>query len=216
MLDTYALGDLNGDGLDDAAIILAENDGGTGLFESVIAVFNEGASPVQASESLLGDRVQVDSMNISSNVIHLGLHVQGPNDPMCCPSLVQNRSYWVISGKLWLMRVTSTIGGSEHSITINSPANWADVTSPFTVTGSMPISPFENTLAYRIYLPDETKVNEYSLLVNSAGMGTPGTFSHDVNLSMAGITGPVIIQFVEVSMADGSTIALGSVIVNIH
>ena len=89
MVKIYALGDLNGDGVEDAAIILAENDGGTGVFETVIAVFDEGGSPVQASELLLGDRVQIDSMNISSNVIHLGVHVQGPNDPMCCPSLAQ-------------------------------------------------------------------------------------------------------------------------------
>jgi len=122
----------------------------------------------------------------------------------------------MIAGHLWLMRVTTTTSGTERSINITSPANWADVISPFTVIGDITISPFENTLAYRIFLPDGTKVNESSLQVSPTGMGTPGTFSQSINLGMAGITGPVIIQFVEASAADGSTMALGSVLVNAH
>ena len=216
MLDVHAIGDLNGDGVADAAIILVENDGGSGQFESVIAVYSSGGSAVQAGQAQLGDRVQVNSMDIASGVIHLNMLVQGPNDPMCCPTLAEKQSYWMIAGNLWLMRVTTTNSGAERSININSPANWADETNPFTVTGAVPISPFENTLAYHIYLPDGTKVNDSSLLVSSSGMGTPGTFSQTFNLSMAGITGYVIIQFVDVSAADGSTLALGSVLVKVH
>ena len=216
MLDIHAFGDLNGDGVEDAGIILVENGGGTGQFESVIAVYNSGGSPSQAGQYILGDRVQINSMNISSGVIHLDMLVQGPSDPLCCPSLAEKQSYWMIGSRLWLMRVTTTPSGAERSINIDSPAVWASVTSPFTVTGNVPISPFENNLAYRIFLPDGTKVNESSLLVNSTGMGMPGTFSTTFDLSMAGITGPVIIQFVDVSMADGSTMAMGSVVVMVH
>ena len=43
-----------------------------------------------------------------------------------------------------------------------------------------------------------------------------GTFSHDFNLSSAGLTDWIIIQFVDVSAADGSTIALASVILKAH
>ena len=216
MLNVYALGDLNGDGVDDAAVILMEDDGGTGRFESVVAVYNTAGAPVQAGQAILGDRVLVNSVDISSNAIHLDILAQGPSDPMCCPSLAQKQTYWMIATTLWQMRVTSTVGGSEHVINITSPAEWADVNNPFTITGAVPISPFENTLAYHIYLPNGTKVNDASLMVTSGGMGTPGTFSQTFNLSSAGITGYVIIQFVEVSMADGSTIALGSALVNVH
>ena len=66
----------------------------------------------------------------------------------------------MISGNLWLMRVSTTIGGGERMINIDTPGDWADVTNPFTVNGNVPISPFENTLGYRIYLPDKTLVNE--------------------------------------------------------
>ena len=44
MLDTVAFGDLNGDGTGDAAILLVENSGGSGEFESVVAVLNMGGA----------------------------------------------------------------------------------------------------------------------------------------------------------------------------
>jgi hypothetical protein len=215
MLDTVAFGDLNGDGVEDAAIILVENSGGTGQFESVIAVFNSYGAPIQADQAMLGDRVRVNSVTISMGVIRLDLLVPGPNDPLCCPSLAQKHSYWMIAGHLWLMRVTSTVGGNDHVVNIDSPANWADVSNPFTIKGNVPISPFENTLAYHVYLADGTKVSDSSLIVSSSGMGTPGTFSQDFNLNAAGVSGWIVVQFEEVSMADGSILARGSVVLNL-
>ena len=215
MLNVYGFGDLNGDGKDDATIILAENDGGSGVFESLIAITNQGGTPHQESQKQLGDRVQVNTVDISSGVIHLNLVVQGPSDPLCCPSLPQKQNYWLIGSKLWLMRLNSTIGGTEHIINVDTPAIWSTVANPFTVGGSMTVLPFENTLAYHIYLIDGTTVNESSFTVTPSG-GTAGTFSHDFNLSSAGITDWVIIQFVDTSAADGSTIALGSVILKTH
>ncbi len=211
MLDAYALGDLNGDGKADAAVLLAENGGGSGVFISLIAVINQDGAPHQQSQAELGDRVLVNSAAISSGVIHLDMIVPGPNDPSCCPTLPQNQDYWLIDNQLWLMHLTTTINGTKHEIVVESPGIWSTVGNPFTVKGSMTVLPFENTLAYRIYLTDGTKVNESNLTVTPSS-GISGTFTRDFNLSSAGITDWVIIQFVDVSAADGSTIALGSVI----
>jgi len=215
MLDVYAYGDLNGDGKVDAVVILAENQGGSGVFESVVAVLDQGGTPHQAGQAQLGDRVLINSVDISSGVIHLDMVVQGPNDPMCCPSVPQKQNYWLIGNRLWLMRLTSTIGGTEHLINVDSPAIWSTVSNPFTVSGSVTVLPFENTLASHIYMIDGTKVNDSSLTVTPSS-GTAGTFSQDFNLSSAGITDWVILQFVDVSAANGSTIALGSVILKAH
>jgi hypothetical protein len=218
MLDVVAFGDLNGDGVGDAAIILVENDGGSGQFESLVAVLDVGGTPTQAGQAQLGDRVQVNSLMVNSGTIALDMLVQGPNDPMCCPSLPETQSYRMVESALWLTRLTSrTSDAHERSISISSPADNATVNNPFMVSGSVTIAPFENTLACRVYLPDGTKVNESPLLVDSGGIaGGPGTFSQTVDLSNAGITGPVILQFLDLSAADGSTLAMGSVVLTIH
>lgn len=216
LLDVHATGDLNGDGAEDAAVILGENSGGSGTFESVIAVYNDNGMPVQAGAAQLGDRVLVKSAVIQNGEITLDMMVHGPNDGLCCPSLPNVQTYRMIGGHLWLTRVISNISGNaERIITVSEPVNGAEVSNPFTVTGDVTIAPFENTLAVRIFLPDGTVVNESPLMVVAPDMGAPGTFSRQFDLSNAGITGLVIIQFVEVSMADGSTLALGSVVVNV-
>lgn len=215
MAAVYGMGDLNGDGKADAGVILAENGGGSGSFESLIAVLDQGGAPHQTSFVKLGDRVQINSADISSGVIHLNMVVPAPGDPACCPSLPEKQNYWLIGNNLWLMRLNSTIGGTERIINVDSPAIWSTVANPFTVSGSMSVLPFENTLAYHIYLVNGTLVNSSSFTVTPSG-GTGGTFLHSFNLSGAGITDWVIIQFIDTSAADGSTIALGSVILKAH
>ena len=218
MLDTVAFGDLNGDGVVDAAILLVESGGGSGAFVSLIPVLNLAGAPSQAGQVQLGDRVQVTAMKIASSAVSLDMVVPGPNDPLCCPSQPETQTYQMIGNTFWMTHVTSTTPDNhERSITINTPAQNADVTNPFTISGSVTIAPFENTLAYRVYLPDGTKVNESPQDVDSGGiMGGPGTFTRQVDLGNAGITGPVIFQFLDLSAADGSIMAMGSVVLNVH
>jgi len=216
LLNAYAIGELNGDEAPDAVVILGENSGGSGTFESVVVVYNVNGMPVQAGAAQLGDRVLVKSAVIQNGEIILDMMVHGPNDGLCCPSLPNVQTYRMIEGYLWLTRLTSNISGTaERVITVSEPVNGAEVSNPFTVTGDVTIAPFENTLAVRIFLPDGTPVNESPLMVDAPDMGAPGTFSRQFDLSNAGITGPVIIQFVDISMADGSTLALGSVVVEV-
>jgi hypothetical protein len=217
MLDTVAFGDMNNDGVVDAAIILVENGGGSGEFESVVNVMNTNGAPTQTGQALLGDRVQVKGMTITSGVLAMDMLVQGPNDPMCCPSEPESQTYRMVGNALWLTNLdTITTQVQKRTITINTPVDGTNVTNPFTISGAETIAPFENTLTYRVFLPDGTKVNEATVPVDSGGVaGAPGTFSQTFNLSSAGVSGPVIFQFLDVSAADGSTQALGSVVLNL-
>ena len=218
VLDTVTFGDLNGDGVKDAAILLAESGGGSGDFESVVAILDKGGTPSQAGQVQLGDRVRINSLAIDSGTIKLDTLVQGPCDPMCCPSLSETQSFRLVGNTLWLTHLSSrTPDDHDRSITITAPADGSSVTNPFTINGSVTIAPFENTLAYRIFLPDATKVNESTLLVDSAGIaGGPGTFSQPFYLSNTGISGPIVLQILDRSAADGSTLALDSIMLTVH
>jgi hypothetical protein len=208
-----AFGDLNGDGLEDAAAILVENGGGTGQFESVVVMINQGGVLAQAGVAQLGDRVQINSLAIQAGRVLLDMLVQGPNDAMCCPTQPLTQAYQHLANGLFLMHATSkTLSGAERTITITSPANNAEVTTPVTVTGSVSMTPFENTLIYRIYKVANEEIIANPLMVEAAEMGGPGTFTLDLDLTKAGVTGPIRLEILDISMADGSTLALDAII----
>jgi hypothetical protein len=213
MAEAIAFGDLNGDGLEDAATILVENGGGTGQFESVVVMVDQGGVPTRAGVSLLGDRVLVNSLAIQAGRVLLDMLVQGPNDAMCCPTQPVTQAYQLFANGLFLMHATSkTLSGAERTITITSPVNNTEVTNLVTVTGSISIAPFENTLVYQIYNVANEKVVEASLMVDAAEMGGPGTFTLSLDLTKAGVTGPIRLEILDISMANGSTLALDAII----
>ncbi len=96
----YAMGDLNGDGADDAAAILVANSGGSGTFSHLVAVLNEGGKPKPVAVALLGDRVKVEALSIKSGEIVIEMVIQGPQDPLCCPTQKTTRSFKLQGDKL--------------------------------------------------------------------------------------------------------------------
>jgi heat shock protein HslJ len=85
--DLIARGDLNGDGVGDAAVLLVENSGSSGVFTYLAVVVDQAGQPVNAETTLIGDRVQIKSMVIQSGQVILELVTQGPDDPFCCATL---------------------------------------------------------------------------------------------------------------------------------
>ena len=100
LIEPTAFGDLNGDGVDDAAVLLASNSGGSGTFIDLHAVLNENGEPVDAASTFLGDRVQVNSLVIEDEEIIVDMITQGPNDAMCCPTQEETRTYQLVDGEL--------------------------------------------------------------------------------------------------------------------
>ena len=94
------LGDLNGDGSEDAAVVLAVNTGGSGTFIYLVAVDNYGGQPRQVASTPLGDRVQVKSIDIQDGIIRLGMVVHSDTDPLCCPSLEKQENYQLVGDRL--------------------------------------------------------------------------------------------------------------------
>lgn len=205
-------GDLNGDDLNDAAVILAENGGGSGIFESLVAVLNQEGTPVQVGSVLLGDRVRVNSITIRERHIVLDILVQSPNDSLCCPTQQQIQTYALGAGGLLVLThlTSSTPDGAVREIQIESPAAGTNVDATVQVKGRVAIAPFENTLAYRLYDAMNNKLDEGSFMVTAADMGAPGTF--DVSIDLTKVSPGLVfrLEIVELSMADGTTLALDS------
>ena len=91
--DMHAFGDLDGDGVEDAAVVLATSGGGSGTFISLEAVINDNGTPNHAATVLLGDRVQVKSVAVESGEITVDMVTHGPDDPLYRPTLEVTHKY---------------------------------------------------------------------------------------------------------------------------
>lgn len=93
LADQYAFGDLNGDSLEDAAVVLISNSGGSGTFFDLAAVLNQNGRPNSVAAIQLGDRVQLKSISVAAGLININMIAHGPSDPLCCPSLEVTQTY---------------------------------------------------------------------------------------------------------------------------
>ncbi len=100
MTDFYAIGDLTGDGVADAVVVLATETGGSGTFVSMVSVVRAETDLQPAGVVLLGDRVRIDELSIANRVISVAYLRQGPNDPMCCPTQSTSARYALRRGLL--------------------------------------------------------------------------------------------------------------------
>jgi hypothetical protein len=107
-------GDMDGDGVLDAAVILVANTGGTGVFHELCVVLNRGGSPEQVATAGLGDRVKIESFRIEAGEVVVDMIVHGPADPMCCPTQRELRRYRVEDDRLRQVTVIEGGQGSEE------------------------------------------------------------------------------------------------------
>ena len=92
-------GDLDGDGGEEAVVLLVENSGGTGSFVYLSALGRRAGEVVNLGTSLVGDRVQIRSLRVDGEEIELKVIQRGPDDAACCPSQKATR-IWVLDGGL--------------------------------------------------------------------------------------------------------------------
>ena len=87
--DHNAIGDLNGDGAKDAAVVLVSDPGGSGTFYDLAVVVNQNGSPKHVATEALGDRIFVKSLVIESGEIAITLLAREPDEPMSAEPKVE-------------------------------------------------------------------------------------------------------------------------------
>jgi heat shock protein HslJ len=126
LVDGFRLsGDLNGDGRDEAVVLLWENSGGTGTFTRLVVMGRRGeeGKPVSLATTDLGDRVQVRAGRIDGRRIELDMVQAGPTDAACCPTSLVTRMWTFDQGltegksKPGGTLSLATLDGSEWQLT---------------------------------------------------------------------------------------------------
>jgi hypothetical protein len=86
LIPPIAVGDVNQDGSQDAAVILALNNGGDSTFMYLAVVVIQGNGLSNIDTYSLGDQVRVQSLRVKSGQVRVTLLRPKPTDPPCCPS----------------------------------------------------------------------------------------------------------------------------------
>jgi heat shock protein HslJ len=94
------LHDLDGDGIDDVAVLLAESSGGSGAFTYLAVVSCRDGRAVSIGTIGLGDRVMIRSMAGREGAIVVEFVAAGPGEPLCCPTRNIRSRYRLRDGKL--------------------------------------------------------------------------------------------------------------------
>jgi heat shock protein HslJ len=95
-----ASGDLDGDGVADAAAVLIDHSSGSGTFYYLTAVLDALNNPMPLEALMIGDRIQVKSLAINDGQIVADLVAQGADEPLCCASWNVRETYVVEDGAL--------------------------------------------------------------------------------------------------------------------
>ena len=96
VFDKPAVGDLNGDGKNDSAILLVQDSGGSGLFYYLVAVYNDVGVVKNTNSIFIGDRIEPVSIVIKNGKVELSYVDRNVNDPMTADPTVHITKYFEI------------------------------------------------------------------------------------------------------------------------
>ena len=95
-----AKGDLNGDGAEDAVVLLVDNTTGSGDFVYLAPVLDVRTEPKPLEALMIGDRIPVKSLLIEGGQVNAELIAPGPGDPACCPTWNGRKVYGLENDRL--------------------------------------------------------------------------------------------------------------------
>lgn len=123
-----AAGDLNGDEIDEALVVLAHSSGGSGVFMYLAVVSDDLGNPENTATISLGDRVRVNALAIQDGRVIADLVEHGPDDPMCCPTNNVRREWRLQDG----LPVQLVSAGNSQGSRITGHLVWGHESRSFT------------------------------------------------------------------------------------
>ncbi len=156
-LSQWTLGDLDGDGLADAAAITIENTGGSGNFRYLHALLNEKGDLRDIDTVFLGDRIRVAGLSIHEGVISVAVIERPPDAPFSeVPSILVIRRFRLAGEALEEIAGISSADAftcddslpDAALVIVSSPAGGEEVANGFTVRGCS--RTFESNVQWRL------------------------------------------------------------------
>jgi hypothetical protein len=179
----YAVGDLGGDALPDAAVILMTSAGGSGEFSELYAVRNDHGTARPLGSILLGDRVRLDSIWIADHEIRVSYVTHAHDDPMCCPSLSVTRAFEVAGDSLVAapLRVSGRYQVGREAETFRPCGSRA----VYWVRGQTPLLQRLHSEYERVATPARGEVfaEVSATVLDPAGRGFPSQFDGVLNIA---------------------------------
>jgi len=123
-----AFGDVNGDGVEDAVVLLIHSPAGTGVFYHLAAVLNDHGQPHAVTPAHLGDRVILDQVRVVDGGIDVVFKTYRQDEPYAStPTLQVAQRYLLRDGALELL-TTEALNADE--IVHDTPARKAVPIAP--------------------------------------------------------------------------------------
>ena len=116
------IGDLNKDGVQDAALLLVQDPGGSGTFYYIAAALNEGNVAKGTNAILLGDRIAPQTLELRNGQVIVNYAIRKPGEPMSTqPSQGVSKYFNVENGVLVEGKPIAGIGERCGGNMLNAP-----------------------------------------------------------------------------------------------
>ena len=142
--DFHLLGDLDGDGADEAVVVLAQSAGGSGTFDYLAVMKRTDHGIANVATTALGDRVQLRAARIEHGKLVVSGVRAGAEDARCCPGELVEWA-WVLQGGTLIAAVPPRITGR---LSLDALAGTEWVLRGWGVNDPAPAEP-EVTLTYQ-------------------------------------------------------------------
>jgi heat shock protein HslJ len=93
-------GDLDGDGAEEAVVVLAHSSGGSGTFDHLAVAKRTPEGLRNVATTALGDRVGIRSARVEGGKLLVSVVRAGEKDAMCCPGELADLGWSLAGGKL--------------------------------------------------------------------------------------------------------------------